>query len=368
MGQVSIMDRIVMSKDRVVARVDSKNHFIWKDEALCPLYFNRTENLDGWLASRAIDAHRPNSRLLKKALRLAERDDISTVLSVHAVTVTDTYWIKDADSDLTWEDVHFKKDYFSTLALKGDYTSFAAAGASKKAHTQELTNIGSFEKCWRLKDGVWWLYKQADAQELFSEYFISLLGKRLGFDMAEYVPCNDYIRPKIRAIRTRDFTNGASVNFEPLDAIMGEDVEDYIRTYNVLKQFGQDIASDYVSIVFMDALCANPDRHSFNLGVLRDVDSGKVLSLAPNFDNNMALIARGYPVKRTYGSDMLISDFNALLSSGAYWKGFSRNHTLPPITEELLDEIIHATGCRVRAQEIVEYIMKRYRHICYPSL
>ena len=73
-----------------VGRLHSKNHFIWKDEALCPLYFNSTENLDGWLASRAIDAHRPNSRLLKRALRLAQRDDISTVLSVHTVTVTDT--------------------------------------------------------------------------------------------------------------------------------------------------------------------------------------------------------------------------------------------------------------------------------------
>ena len=286
-------------------------------------------HLDGWLASRAIDAHRPNSRLLKKALRLAERDDISTVLSVHAVTVTDTYWIKDANSDLTWEDVRFKKDYFSTLALKGDYSSFAVAGASRNAHTQELTNIGSFEKCWRLKDSVWWLYKQADALELFSEYFISLLGKRLGFDMAEYVPCSDYVRPKTRAIKTRDFTNGASVNFEPLYAIMGEDVENYIRTYNVLEQFGQDVASDYVSIVFMDALCANPDRHSFNLGVLRDVDTGKVLRLAPNFDNNMALIARGYPAKRAYSSDILISDFNVLLASGVYWNGYSK--TCPPL-------------------------------------
>lgn len=359
------MDKLVMSKDRVVARFDSMNHLVWKNEALCPLYFNRTENLDGWLVSRAIDSHRPNSRLLKKALRLAERDDVSTVLSVHAVTVTDTYWIKEADSDLTWDDVRFKKDYFSTLALKGDYGSFASAGASGKSHTQELTNIGSFEKCWRLKDGVWWLYKQADAQELFSEYFISLLGKQLGFDMAEYVPCSDYVRPKIRAIRTRDFTDGASVNFEPLDAVMGENVEDYIHTYDVLKQFGQDIASDYVSIVFMDALCANPDRHSFNLGILRDVDTGKVLRLAPNFDNNMALISRGYPAKRSYGSDLLISDFNALLASGVYWKGCSDHRILPIINEELLEKTIRATGLKVRAKDIVEYLMARYCCLSY---
>lgn len=361
------MDKLVMSRDRVVARFDAMNHLVWKDEDLCPLYFKRTGNLNGWLASRAIDSHRPNSRLLKRALRLAERDDVSTVLSVHAVTVTDTYWVRDADSPLTWDDVRFRKDYFSTLALKGDYNSFTSANKSGKTHTQELTNIGSFEKCWRLKDGVWWLYKQADAQELFSEYFICLLGKRLGFNMAEYLPCSDYVRPKTRAIRTRDFTDGASVNFEPLDAVMGENVEDYLHTYNTLKPFGQDIASNYVSIVFMDALCANPDRHSFNLGVLRDVDTGKVLCLAPNFDNNMALISRGYPTRRSYGSDLLISDFNALLASGAYWKGYSDHRTLPVITEELLGETICATGLKVRTKDIVGYILMRYQHMrCKP--
>lgn len=312
------MDKLVMSRDKVVARFDAMNHLVWKDEDLCPLYFMRTGNLDGWLASRAIDSHRPNSRLLKKALRLAERDDVNTVLSVHAVTVTDTYWVRDADSPLTW-------------------------------------------------DGVWWLYKQADAQELFSEYFICLLGKRLGFNMAEYLPCSDYVRPRTRAIRTRDFTDGASVNFEPLDAIMGENVEDYIHTYDVLKQFGQNVASDYVSIVCMDALCANPDRHSFNLGVLRDVDTGKVLCLAPNFDNNMALISRGYPTRRSCGGDLLISDFNALLASGAYWKGYSDHRTLPVITEELLGETIRATGLKVRTKDIVGYILMRYQHMrCKP--
>lgn len=338
------MDKLVMSKDRAVARFDPMNHLVWKDDALCPFYLKRTGNLNGWLASRAIDSHRPNSRLLKKALHLTERD---------------------ADSGLRWEDVRFKKDSFSTLALKGDYNSFVSAQASREIHTQELTSIGSFEKCWRLKDGVWWLYKQADALELFSEYFICLLGKRLGFHMAEYIPCNGYVRPKIRAIRTKDFTGGAGVNFEPLDAIMGENIEDYVRTYNTLKQFGQEIASDYVSIVYMDALCANPDRHSFNLGVLRDVDTGKVLRLAPNFDNNMALIARGYPAKRSYGSDLLISDFNALLASGAYWKGYSETHTLPIVTEDLLRETICATGLKVRTKEIVEFMMKRYQCIYF---
>ena len=81
----------------------------------------------------------------------------------------------------------------------------------------------------------------------------------------------------------------------------------------------------------------------------------------------MTLVARGYPAKRSYGSDLLISDFNALLDSGVYWKGYSETQTLPVITEDLLQETIHATGLKVRSKGIVAYIMARYRHIRYSS-
>ena len=65
----------LMSEDRVIANV--KNGVITDaDERLLPLYLKRTGNIEGWLASRAIDSHRTNSRLLKRALRLRTTDDI----------------------------------------------------------------------------------------------------------------------------------------------------------------------------------------------------------------------------------------------------------------------------------------------------
>ena len=55
---------------------------LWKEskltvlnESLLPLYLYRNQNADQWLAARAIDSRRPNARLLKKALRLAEKDE-----------------------------------------------------------------------------------------------------------------------------------------------------------------------------------------------------------------------------------------------------------------------------------------------------
>ena len=44
------------------------------NESLLPMYLKRIANADMWLETRAIDSHRANSRLLKKALRLTEKN------------------------------------------------------------------------------------------------------------------------------------------------------------------------------------------------------------------------------------------------------------------------------------------------------
>ena len=113
---------------------------IWQDnrltvvnEALLPLYLKKVQNADLWLETRAIDSHRANSRLLKKALRLVEKDDISTVIHVNVATITDNYFIREIGSNLTYNDVKFSDDYFSNLALKGNYDSFNKAANSKRS-------------------------------------------------------------------------------------------------------------------------------------------------------------------------------------------------------------------------------------------
>ena len=145
------MDFYVMNKDSIAGKWESGKLEI-VNKSLLPLFLKNTGNVERWLEMRAIDYHRANSRLLKKALRLTEKDDISTVVAVNAVTITDSYWIKPLDSDLKYSNVRFDSDYFSNLALKGTYDSFNRAANSKSSKTPELTNIGSFEKCWKLKN------------------------------------------------------------------------------------------------------------------------------------------------------------------------------------------------------------------------
>lgn len=338
----------ILSADTVVA--------VWKDgqltvvnDALLPFYLKRINNAEMWLESRAIDSHRANSRLLKKALRLAEKDDVSTVVHVNGATITDNYWVRPVGSELTYADVKFDNDYFSNLALKGTYDSFNRAANSKHSRTPELTNVGSFEKCWKLRDGKWWMYKKANHNELFSELFIYELGKSFGMNMSHYERGQG-------VIKSLDFTDSAKVNFEPASTFMGDN-EDYEDVVAELQKICPEAIADYVGMIFLDTIVANPDRHTNNFGLLRDVNTGKFIGFAPNFDNNMALIARGYPKKST-SKDLLIRLFNELIENHSEYKAY-----IPELSESTVKEILDKLNMKVKKAEIVDFVISRYNLI-----
>lgn len=345
----------LMSKDTPLATIERGYIEEVINPELLPIFLARTKDLKDWLEKRAIDAHRTHSRLLKKVLRLTERDDASTALAVNAATITDTYWVKPKDSNLTWDDVRFTENYFSSLALRGDLSAFSQS----PSRTPELTNTGSFEKCWELENGKWWLYKSAKELQLFSELFIYHLGKKLGFHMAHYEEADGYIR-------SLDFTDGASVNFEAAYSWM-LDEEDYTKNYRALEQYGTALQDQYVEILILDCICLNGDRHTFNYGVLRDPDTGAVLSMAPNFDNNIALLANDY-LKGPRKPDLLGFDLRELEKDTGAISSYATRHPLPVITHELIDECIDATGMEVDRDYLHHFIMVGYEQTPIPRL
>ena len=226
----------LMSGNRRIARI--RDSLITDyDPQRIPLYLLKTKDRTGWLESRAIDSHRTNSRLLKRALRIAVSDDLEAVLRVYGATITDTYWFCPEGENLSYEQVRFSENLFDRLALHGDPDSFNLLPPD--SGTPELTNTGSFEKCWQKQDGHWSMLKSGNELERFSELFICVFGKKLGLDMAEYEAEGDYIR-------SRDFTRGAAVNFEPAFGIVLEN-EDYGYNFQELGKFSEMAARQYLS-------------------------------------------------------------------------------------------------------------------------
>ena len=306
----------ILSRDSVIGTVEN-GLLIDYDEHRLPLYLLRTKDVEGWLRGRAIDAHRTNSRLLKRALRIGMNDDLEAVLHVHAATVTDAYWFRLTGETLCYNDVRFKENQFAALALKGDPDSFN----KPYSPTPELTNTGSYEKCWQMTNGKWQIVKAGNALERFSEVFISRLGSRLGFSVAEY-------EEKDGCVVSPDFTNGASVNYESAVGFVGDD-EDYAVNFEAFWKLSPEIAKQYLQIIYLDTLCFNMDRHTQNYGVLRDAESGEVLSMAPNFDNNIALFSRGIPEDLSRKNDKLISLFVELIKQNKRALDFAAGFPTP---------------------------------------
>ena len=154
-------------------------------------------------------------------------------------------------------------------------------------------------------------------------------------------------------VRSKDFTDGAKVNFEPAMAFMGDN-EEYEDVITALEKLCPQAIPDYIRMIFMDTITANPDRHTNNFGLLRDTETGELLGLAPMFDHNMALISRGYPAKPKKG-DLLISLFNEVMAAHPEYKEF-----IPELTEQTVRKVIGKLGMKVRTQDVVDLVMGRY--------
>lgn len=333
----------LMSRDVAIAEIQ-ENEIIPTRQDLMPYHFAiKKGSLEEWLQSRTIDTKRFNSRLLRRALRLSDTATDELVLTVNAATITDSYWIKEKADNLTYEDVCFKGNEFADIALLGCFSDYG----KPYSRTPELTNTGSFEKCWRQEDGIWWLYKVGESENLFSEMAAYKLAKHFGFDTAYYEPVNGAqnfigkLKPGRGIIRTRDFTDGASVNFEPA-ASLGLRSDDMEYNYDRLLELSTQLAEQYLNLVTMDVLIYNLDRHAQNFGVLRDLNTGAILSLAPNYDNNLALLCGIHGMtERNQGNDQLLKEWKLLVQGHLIAK------PLPELSEHQLKSIFDSIDCGV---------------------
>ena len=149
------------------------------------------------------------------------------------------------------------------------------------------------------------------------------------------------------------------MNFEPAAYLVGDD-EDYVTNYEAFQEFGEGIADQYVELLLMDAFCRNADRHTYNYGLLRDQKTSQVLSMAPNFDHNIALVARGYddsPRK----SDLMMEFLVELEGQTHAVSRYLSRHPKPIITPELIAQGCIQTGMTVDVDYVQQFVMAGYK-------
>ena len=292
----------VMSGDRVVADIENDKISV-TDKERCPYFLMyQTDDIKDWLEDRAFDSTRGHSRTLKRISNLVTKTDAEIALRFFGATITDNYWIKtEENNNLTYEDVRYKTDQLFQLALNGD--------SSDLNHKPE---------------------------EIYSPQFT------------------------VSGCLSANFAD--KYNFEDMKGLIGESgYADYNAVYEKIKNmFGDEAAIEYVKLIYIDAICCNQDRHSKNFGVLRDIDSGAFVSLAPNFDYNISLFGDGIGLdtKKNAVADPFIRDLCNLLDER------NINLVMPRLTQAELENATQRSNTSPMYNDAIRYVMQRQQLIC----
>ena len=240
------------------------------------------EELGDFLARRQAPKHR---RHIKELLERYGCDDLEGFLRVtHALSLNDTFWVKEADSDSFWSSVSLYQNEFDQLVSEAAFDGVISE-TDLSSTSPEFGTDGYYAKCWvRDEDGIW-LYKSGSGLHVIepvSEFLVTQLARRIcpnavQYDLERY---HDKLVSKC-PLFTTEATGLVKAGF----VFRGEQTIPRLLSY--CQTLGSD--SDFRRMCVLDAITLNPDRHYGNFGFLFDNQTMTILGMAPVFDNNRAL-------------------------------------------------------------------------------
>ena len=285
-----------MNKDNMIGTLSvGKNYIkIMSGESMLMRFI---PDIEDWIYCRNSPVGRDNIKLL---LKLAGINNLMGYLSVtHSLSLTDTFWVKPMQSDLTWEKVNPFTNRFSrvisAIALDGGYPT-----GSVRSPSPDYTVDGTADKCFKRVNGTIYLYKTSgerwggvSGNRPYCEYYASQVARQLVLDKSHIIEYKmsfgkthgGNIKPYVFCpIFTTE-----EIGFLPL-------CDSYYRSMTIPQLDRHLPTKDRVilrEMLLLDSIILNCDRHDGNYGFLYNNDTLKFERLAPIFDNDCSL---GYNV------------------------------------------------------------------------
>lgn len=261
-----------------------------KNNKIDKLEFNK------WWKNRQIPESRNGLKEVLHNSEIYDEDNFDLLDSkAYCLSLSDQYWVCDVNDNITWSDVNFFDNEFSLdigiILFNGGKTPL-----NLNLNTPDMTSNGNYEKRWKIINGERCLLKAGSKiynQEPFNEVIATKLYERILSDN-EYVKydiiyegdraiskCNNFITKDTELIPAWKVNEYYEI----------EDNEDkYTHYLRCLNNLGVKDAKTLIDkMIVCDYIIANKDRHFNNFGVIRDVNTLKITSVAPLFDNGCSL-------------------------------------------------------------------------------
>ena len=259
--------------------------YVPSEPDLLPMQIRYTsaDGFSAWIRERAIDLNTLQHRNLAHAL-LGSRDKLILAIRTNMFSISDKFTCF-PEGEFT-ERVQLCNPDDQNALSEYILLSSATSLQNVRISTPNISTDGSFPKTWRFEADAWWLYKIQSVEAVRAEIEISKILRYCGWDAAVYQPVENYDN----RIRSLNFV-GDGEFFEPYDSLrfMFADASDDDETIlQNIASLGSEFELAWRRILAADALFENTDRHMRNFGVIRSTETGRIIKLAPNFDNNQA--------------------------------------------------------------------------------
>lgn len=248
--------------------------------------------LNDWWVDRSIPASRSG---VKKALEVLNISNPKILLTkCFGLSLSDQYWIKPQNEDISWETVNFFDNEFSEdigdvlwgKQLNKDDVNY---------HSPDNTSDGCLKKRWKIVNGKRCLLKSGSTpfmQQPFNEVIASIIMNRLNVPHVSYSVIFDENGQPYSICE--DFITGNTELVSAWRVMQANkkrsDVSVYQHYINCCKLYGvKNIVHAIDQMIVVDYIIANEDRHQNNFGLVRDANTLEWLYPAPIYDSGSSL-------------------------------------------------------------------------------
>lgn len=237
-----------------------------------------------WMELRVLTISRKHAKEILLGLNLQQYDNISVCLACHGLSLVDCYWLD--YGGLNWEKVNLYGNSFSKAMSDISLTGYSSDNITiqSRMHTPELGDNGSFAKCWRRNKGSIYLYKAGSGnKEEYCEVLCSMILDVLDIPHVEYTlsKLNGISVSRCKLITSDERSICTAGEFIGYCGIRGIDINE------ILYQ-----SDDFWTMIIVDYLIWNVDRHQKNWGFFFSPNNGKIIDIHPLFDHNLSLRLR----------------------------------------------------------------------------
>ncbi len=289
----------IMHADRLVARVDLAGKaqvLSWQympfdlyleEETDIDARLNNLENFYHWCASRMLTLDRTYAKEILNSIgapqAVTDRERAQVVLSYHAVSLTDVYWVRPMGEACSFAAVNLYDNSLSKavipISLRGKQMT-----ATNQELAQDLSTAGCFPKAWIQEKDGFWLLKDGDADAVQRELAASAICRCFDIPQVEYEEAFYDGEPvtRSRLVTSRRYSLVTKMAFD-IYAVNHD-----LNTLEICKRLDP---VGYYGMNILDYLTGNTDRHPENWGFLVDNETNQAVSLYPLMDFNRAFFS-----------------------------------------------------------------------------